>query len=115
MEIIRQAWEGLLIDISPESGIKEMPALEDLKRKILIKVKWAPATGDAQPDEPPDSVEQHASQDAGEPSSMPKEETAAPPQKPFKILPILSRLAVYTKAYHFDHFAQPGTPLSSLV
>lgn len=112
VEIIREAWKGLLIDIPPESGIKEMPALEDLKRKILIKVKWAPATSNAPSDEAPDSLEQRASQDAGESSSMPKEENASPPPKPFKILPVLSRLAVYTKAYHFDHFAQPGTTLS---
>lgn len=112
MEIIREAWKGLLIDIPPESGIKEMPALEDLKRKILIKVKWAPATSNAPSDEAPDSLEQRASQDAGESSSMPKEENASSPPKPFKILPVLSRLAVYTKAYHFDHFAQPGITLS---
>lgn len=103
VEIIKDAWKGLLIDIS--SGIKEAPALEELKRKILIKVKWSPPPDEAAG--PTDKPEEPTSQEgAGEEStSVPKEESA---QKPAKILHALSKLAVYTKAYHFDHFEQPG-------
>lgn len=105
VEIIEQAWEGLLVDITPESEMKKMPALEELKRKILVKVKWVPPTGDT--DEPPlaptNTLETQLS--SKDESSTHGEE---PAHKPSKILHALSRLAVYTKGFHFDHFAQPG-------
>lgn len=106
VEIIEQAWEGLLVDITPESEVKKMPALEGLKRKILVKVKWVPPTGDTdEPLAPTNTLEtQPSSKD--EPST-PGEE---PAYKPPKILHALSRLALYTKGFHFDHFAQPGKP-----
>ncbi|RJE23057.1 phospholipase C [Aspergillus sclerotialis] len=106
VEIIKEAWEGLLIDITTESEVSRMPALEDLKRKILVKVKWIPPTGDSEPEGAAQStnhLEQHASQD----SSVGANQGEPAPKKPSKILHALSRLAVYTKGYHFSHFTQP--------
>lgn len=107
VEIIKQAWDGLLINITPESEVSRMPALEDLKRKILVKVKWAPPTGDPEPEgvaRSTTNLEQLASKDSS--SSTNKGEPAPP--KPSKTLHALSRLAVYTKGFHFSHFTQPG-------
>ena len=107
VEIIKEAWEGLLIDITTESKVNRMPALEDLKLKILVKVKWAPPPGDAEPEgtaPATNNLEQQASQN----SSATANQGEPAPAKPSKILHALSRLAVYTKAFHFSHFTQPG-------
>lgn len=112
VEIIQEAWEGLLVNITPESEVSKMPALEDLKRKILVKVKWVPPmgdTGELAPSNTLEPSEEHVLSN-DEPGNPPKGESVPPP-KPPKILHALSRLAVYTKGYHFNHFSQPGIPL----
>ena len=108
VEIMQEAWKGLLVDITPELlSNPHMPTLEELKRKILIKVKWLPQTGDAKAGEAAEdneeleaTAEKQKSQDGS---------TAAPPPKPSKILQALSQLAVYTKGFSFRHLGQPGT------
>lgn len=102
---MEETWKDYLIDITSEAQLKRMPALEDLKRKILIKVKSIPLSAGAEEEAThADGLEQHISSESG----GARGESAAPP-KPSKILQALSKLAVYTKGFHFNHFSQPGT------
>ncbi|KAF7157542.1 hypothetical protein CNMCM6106_003349 [Aspergillus hiratsukae] len=104
VEIMEEAWKGMLIEVTPElEATQAPPHLTNLKRKILIKVKWAPATGDgqgeAQKDDHTDTPET--------PPSLDQDGQPAPPKKPSKVLHSLSRLAVFTKGYSFRQFTQP--------
>lgn len=112
VEIMQESWNGLLINITPELiDSPQMPTLEDLKKKILIKVKWVPHLGDdhaeAETAEELKSLEVHKQKTAQGGSSG-----TAPP-KPSKILEALSRLAVYTKGFSFKGMNQPGMTLST--
>ncbi|KAF7177322.1 hypothetical protein CNMCM7691_005281 [Aspergillus felis] len=104
VEIMEEAWKGMLIEVTPElEATQAPPPLETLKRKILIKVKWVPATGDgqgeAQKDDRIDTLDT--------PPSPHQDDEHAPPKKPSKFLHSLSRLAVFTKGFSFHQFTQP--------
>ncbi|EAW21752.1 putative phosphoinositide-specific phospholipase C [Aspergillus fischeri NRRL 181] len=103
VEIMEEAFKGMLIEVTPElEATQAPPPLESLKRKILIKVKWVPATGDgqaeAQKDDQTDTLDT--------PPSVNQEGQPAP-AKPSKVLHSLSRLAVFTKGFSFRQFTQP--------
>ncbi|OJJ48207.1 hypothetical protein ASPZODRAFT_30286, partial [Penicilliopsis zonata CBS 506.65] len=121
VEIIKDVWQGLLVEVTPElENSTRLPSLGELKRKILLKVKSVPAS----------IGEQAVSAAAGEPQEPNKGEPktkepipggtpigseAPPTAKPSKVLQALSKLAVYTKGYHFRHFAQPEAKLPTHV
>lgn len=98
VDIMKEAWHGLLIDTQPAEG--KMPSLADLKRKILIKTKGLPLDSD-------DAKTQ--SEETLTPQNTVDKASGQPPPKPSKVLGALADLAVYTRAYHFKHFDQPGT------
>ncbi|KAE8144472.1 PLC-like phosphodiesterase [Aspergillus avenaceus] len=113
VEIMEEAWKGMLVEVTPEKEATEpLPTPEDLKRKILIKVKYvAPTNDDQQEDSEGDrtdeleALRQHTNQAAANNTTDQSAEQA--PAKPSKILHALSRLAVFTKGFHFSHFSQP--------
>lgn len=117
VDIMRAAWKDYLVEIDSgeEAGL---PHLQDLRNKILIKVKWSPPTSKtaeevAQVEEKIEEAEdgvKNLDLASGENTSPQKKE------KKSKILHSLSELAVYTKAFHFSHFTQKGnaTTLQSL-
>lgn len=117
VEIMEEAWKGMLVEVTPETeASNSLPAPEALKRKILIKVKYVAPTSQGEAD---DAMEdrtdelEHSNQrqpSQGDPNSLAttSDPSAPPPKKPSKILHALSRLAVFTKGFHFSHFAQPG-------
>jgi hypothetical protein len=108
VEIMEEAWKGMLIEVTPELEVTQAPPpLETLKRKILIKVKWVPATGDGQGE----AQEDDRTDKPDTPPSLNQDGEHAPPKKPSKVLHSLSRLAVFTKGFSFHQFAQPGKPL----
>ncbi|KAI9374742.1 PLC-like phosphodiesterase [Aspergillus egyptiacus] len=106
VEIIEDAFKGLLIEVTPEMEAMEvMPPLGDLKRKILVKVKWVPPNDEGQEDDGDDRVddlEQLAQADSG--SAQP---AAQPSKKTPKIIQALSRHAIFTKGFSFKQFSQP--------
>ncbi|KAL4870848.1 hypothetical protein BDV12DRAFT_165348 [Aspergillus spectabilis] len=107
VEIMEDAFKGLLIEITPEMEAREtVPLLSDLKRKILVKVKWVPPTAEGQEDvdDKTDDLEQLAQTNSTGASSQ---TTSQPPPKPAKILHSLSRHAVFTKGFSFRQFSQP--------
>lgn len=95
VDIMLEAWQGLLVEDSPDEG--KLPSLADLKRKILIKSKCVPFSGEEEKPEGEDLTPQKSDDKSGQQAS-----------KPSKILDALAKLAVYTRAYHFSHFDQPG-------
>lgn len=108
VDIIHDAWKGLLVELPPNTDPQSLPPLADLKRKILIKAKSAPLQGADAVDE--EEISPQPSNDTrvqGQPQK---------PAKPPKVLEALSKLAVYTRAYRFSHFDQPGiTSSPSLI
>ncbi|KAJ5967509.1 hypothetical protein N7501_003757 [Penicillium viridicatum] len=95
VDIMLEAWKGLLVDAPPDDG--KLPSLADLKRKILIKSKCIPFNAEG---ENPEG-------EALTPQNSDDKSSGQQPPKPSKILDALARLAVYTRAYHFSHFDQP--------
>ncbi|KFG81583.1 phosphatidyl inositol-specific phospholipase C [Metarhizium anisopliae] len=99
--IMKQVWSGMLVT---EDEIKPglLPSPEDLKRKILIKVKYAP------PDTPAAEPDSSAEDD-----SSPAE--AAPPKKPSKVVQALSKLGIYTRAVSFKTWTQPEASMPTHI
>lgn len=101
VDIMRDAWKGLLVEVSPDLAADKLPKLADLKRKILIKTKSMPLTStNTTPETSETSPERTVPQPAGAQQQK--------PAKPIKILEALAKMAIYTRAYHFNHFDQPG-------
>ncbi|KAJ5530954.1 hypothetical protein N7527_004347 [Penicillium freii] len=94
VDIMLEAWKGLLVDAPPDDG--KLPSLADLKRKILIKSKCIPFNAEENPEG-----------EALTPQNSDDKSPGQQPPKPSKILDALAKLAVYTRAYHFSHFDQP--------
>jgi hypothetical protein len=113
VKIMREAWKGMLVDmptvtepVDGKEGKKEevLPSPENLRGKILIKVKWTPPEVAAEKELGKAGVESEeeeavASGVGGSPEKK---------KKPAKILQELSGLGVYTRSYHFRSLSQPG-------
>ena len=103
VDIMQEAWSGLLVDISQNHEVDVLPSPEQLKKKVLIKVKWTSPDKESS-NNPVEHAEAGAS--SSEDERLPDEEKQ---KKSVKILQALSQLGVYTRAYSFKHFDQPGT------
>lgn len=111
VEIIEQVWRGLLVE--PPSGHPEqLPSPGELRKKILIKVKYvapekvsAPATAEkaAKPSmRRKKSAESSSSSDSDNQGSE-----DAKKKKRSAIIEPLSALGVYTRSYHFKGLSSP--------
>ena len=129
VEIMKDAWKNLLVDIDEkqEFDIQHLPSPDQLRRKILIKVKWssdvsstAAQKAPKETNNPVDIVE------AGKLESSDEEQGDASPslttvpaqekrKKASKILKSLSELGVYTRAYSFKKFDQPESKIPTHV
>lgn len=110
VDIIHDAWKGFLVEIPAGTPADKLPKLAELKRKILIKTKSLPLKGTGEIDaeaEEDDEEEETESNDEPVDKSVSQDSKPAK-KKPAKILEALAKLAVYTRAYHFSHFEQPG-------
>ncbi|KAG6003432.1 hypothetical protein E4U21_002026 [Claviceps maximensis] len=92
VNIMKEAWKGMLVcDDDVREGA--LPSPQDLKRKILIKVKYAP------PDAPTPDAD--SDEEDGNLSS-----NKAPVKKPSTIIQELSKLGIHTRAVSFKSWAQ---------
>lgn len=111
VEIMRNVFKDHLLDISKESanGFHALPSPDQLRKKILIKVKWTtnPETGES--NNPLEQVETEETEPTDEPANPEKKKKAA------KIIQALSDLGVYTRAYTFKHFGQPEAKIPTHV
>lgn len=103
VEIIKEVWSDYLVKPpSPGEDIKALPPLDQLRKKILIKVKYSP----------PESAKKNEEQDlAGSASDDDESAETGDPKKPAKkkkILDELSQLGIYIRGYSFKSFDQPG-------
>ncbi|KAJ5726361.1 uncharacterized protein N7483_007718 [Penicillium malachiteum] len=94
VDIINEAWKGLLVEVPSGVDADKLPTLAQLKRKILIKTKSMPLT---ESDETPEALEETDGSGG----------VQQKPAKPSKVLEALAKLAIYTRAYHFSNFEQP--------
>lgn len=101
VDIMKEAWKGLLVELPPGSEQQKPPTLGDLKRKILIKTKTIPLTNITKA-----PVEEKAPKTL---QQTDEKSVDSQPPKPSTILEALSEMAIYTRAYHFSNFDQPGT------
>lgn len=107
VEIIKQTWKGMLVPMPVES-CQKLPGPGELRRKILIKVKYvAPkAVKKAKELNPPTTSD---SEDQGTSGGEGKE------KKKSSILEALSGLGVYTRSYHFKNLITPEATVPTHV
>lgn len=140
VEIMKETWRGLLVDTPPSVGPDTpLPPPGDLRKKILIKVKYTPPekakqikkqeqNDKSEVDAPSPSSSEDES-DGNEPArtSVPSSAATLPPQpskvtkkapkkkKKKKMLDELSQLGVYTRSYHFSSFTQPEAKIPTHI
>ena len=109
MEIIRETWEGMLVTFGGES-CKTLPSPEELRRKILVKVKYvAPpkveegSTSARGPPFPP-TRSSSSSSGVGD-QGTPKVDKEG--KQKSSIIPSLSALGVFLRGYHFKNLSAP--------
>ena len=103
VEIINETWKGMLVDVLSES-FKKLPSPAELRRKVLVKVKYAaPKAGkDSAP-----ALQRARSASSSESGDQGQPEHAVGNGKKSKIIDALSSLGIYTRSYHFKSLAQP--------
>ena len=98
-KIMKESWRGMLVTEEEVKANGERPSLENLKGRILIKVK----RGAVNHDEPVDTDEDERLPE----SDMETAAALRPPAKPSKIVPELGGMGIYTQAVSFKRWSQP--------
>lgn len=118
VEIMKSIWRDFLIPL-PAPDCKALPSPESLRRKILVKVKYTdPKKTAAQLQPGKDAVS--SARDGSSSSASENEELHAADDRKKKdkkssIVPSLSSLGVYTRAYHFKSLTAPEATLPTHV
>ncbi|KAL8295108.1 hypothetical protein RB597_008436 [Gaeumannomyces tritici] len=110
VDIMQEAFKGYLLP-QPEEDATALPALEALRNKILIKVKYAPPGLEAKVSVSP--VDETVGKDEVVPPA-----TAASDQKPkkkSKIIQALSQLGVFTRGVSFKSLTQPEAAMPTHI
>lgn len=108
VKIMKQVWEGYLIE-PPDEDAKELPPPQDLRRKILIKVKYAPPGEDTAAISDEDAASVASGRLAPEAAARKKK------KKPSKIIQALSSLGIYTRGVSFKSLTQPEASMPTHV
>ena len=112
VHIMEQVWEGYLLP-QQEEEVQSLPAPGDLRRKILVKVKYAPPEGVSPPvEETAKPVAKTTSLAASPPSPMGPKKT---PAKASKIIQALSKLGIYTRGVSFKSLTQPEASMPTHI
>ncbi|KAK2605157.1 hypothetical protein N8I77_008016 [Diaporthe amygdali] len=103
VQIMEQVWEGLLVP-PPNKDSDILPPPGDFRRKILVKVKYAP---------PGTDTAAISDEDAGpvDPEAAAKKKK----KKPSKIIHPLSNLGIYTRGVSFKSLTQPEASMPTHV
>lgn len=105
VHIMEQVWKGLLV--APHEKDKDTDALPPpsaFRRKILVKVKYAP------PGEDTDAVSEDESGQVASGVADKKKK-----KKPSKVIQALSALGIYTRAVSFKSLSQPEASMPTHV
>ncbi|KAI1423169.1 PLC-like phosphodiesterase [Xylaria sp. FL1777] len=110
VQIMNETWAEYLLP-KPREEAKRLPAPGDLRRKILVKVKYAPP-GTSQPA----AGDEEEAEDRLPPEVQadPKSK-AAKPKKPSKIIQALSVLGIYTQGVSFKSLTQPEASMPTHI
>ena len=101
---MEETWKGYLLP-PPEHEYKDLPAPGDLRRKILVKVKYAPPNSQAAgPSKPAADTEADKSDEERLPAGTPPKKKS---QHASKIIQALSKLGIYTRGVSFKGLSQP--------
>lgn len=122
VEVMTTIWKGLLVP-TPSTSPTSLPSPEDLRRKILVKVKYvdpkkAAAKLKAKTDGKPSLTHKESSISASSSGGSANESQADHAQKKKKksaIVPLLSALGVYTRAIHFSSLKSPDATIPTHV
>lgn len=123
VEIMQETWEGLLVPV-PEQGADCLPAPADLRRKILIKVKYVPPGGGGVPALDSDSTVSRTVTQSSQGSQEDMTPSGTPPsdahgkkkkKKPSKVIEALSKLGIYTRGVSFKSLSQPEAGMPTHV
>ncbi|KAI2628226.1 PLC-like phosphodiesterase [Xylaria nigripes] len=96
VQIMNETWAGYLLP-PPTEEARYLPAPGDLRRKILVKVKYVP------PDESSSAVDDNEAADI----AVPVDPKAKAAKKPSKTIQALSALGIYMRGVSFKSFSQP--------
>jgi hypothetical protein len=123
VEIMNEYWKGMLADqpIDPTQSSEEraLPTLQQLEKKILVKVKRSPPKQKAvdpkpttlqAPAEPAKRTTTNETASSGE--ELPE---GAPPAPKAKISEALAKLGIFTGAYSFKSLDQPEAKIPTHV
>ncbi|KAK3652297.1 hypothetical protein LTR22_011799 [Elasticomyces elasticus] len=107
-EIMTEYWSQYLVPI-PDGFCDQtpLPTLAELHKRILIKVKYAPASKKAEPKMPRVSRARALSNASGGQSSDSDDAQIEPEGKKSKICDALGSMGVYTRSCHFKSLDQP--------
>ena len=104
VEIMEHAFKGMLVPI-PEGEPTELPAPQDLRNKIIVKVKYAPPPG-ASPEQQQQLLEDDYQDRLPQGGSAAAKGTAAAAAKPSKITQALSNMGFYSRGVSFKSLTQ---------
>ncbi|KAI1814259.1 PLC-like phosphodiesterase [Poronia punctata] len=111
VQIMKDTWADYLVP-EPNEDAKELPHPGDLRRKLLVKVKYAP------PDAPTAAVteENDTNRLPAEVTSGSKAGTAGQKaKKPSKIIQALSAFGIYTRGVSFKSLTQPEASMPTHI
>ena len=107
VEIIEQTWKGLLVQPQAED-CKALPSPGELRRKILIKVKYvAPEKASAKIKKAAAQSTPRKKSTSSSSASENQDGDKAEKRKKSAIIEPLSALGVYTRSYHYKSLASP--------
>ncbi|CAJ2505795.1 Uu.00g131890.m01.CDS01 [Anthostomella pinea] len=111
--IMKQTWPDLLLP-NPQDDAKVLPPPGELRRKILVKVKYTPpnASTSADDEESHDRLPPEAHAD---PKSKAAGAGAKKAKKAAKIIQALSAFGVYTRGVSFKSLSQPEASMPTHV
>lgn len=111
VDIMKEAWNGLLV--LPTESCQNLPSLNTLRHKILVKVKYvepkAAGTGSVPAISGARSYDSSDYEEQGTPGGAGKEKSKS------KIIEPLSALGVYTRSYTFKTLVEPEATVPTHV
>ncbi|KAK4890256.1 hypothetical protein LTR27_011017 [Elasticomyces elasticus] len=115
-EIMTEYWNEYLVPI-PDGFCDQtpLPTLAELHKRILIKVKYAPASKKAEPKMPRVSRARALSNASGGQSSDSDDAQIEPEGKKSKICETLGSMGVYTRSCHFKGLDQPEAKMPTHI
>ncbi|KAI0407151.1 PLC-like phosphodiesterase [Xylaria palmicola] len=107
VQIMNETWAEFLLP-RPSEDARHLPTPGDLRRKILVKVKYAAPDASTPAAEDGDAGDDLLPPDA-------RADPKAKPKKPSKIIQALSMLGIYTRGVSFKSLTQPEASMPTHI